>query len=194
MIEILVVLLIILGIALVIIFYNFYKLKVRFDTLLAENVKKLFDKWKETELENEKRKINEMLQKEFEIKFNKWVEETKEKISKEAIERSASVILGKVGEQLAPIFIFQKYGINPKDTRFLGTPIDYVAFEGLDQKNIEKITFIEVKSGKTTTLTPQERQIKDIIEKKKVGWIQINLQEELESIERESEKESIFKS
>ena len=97
------------------IFYKYFKLKSEFDTEVANSAKKLFDKWKSEELEVEKNKLQEILKKEFEIMFNKWIEEKEEEIRKDAIERSASTILGKVGEQLAPIFTFRKYGINPKD-------------------------------------------------------------------------------
>ncbi len=31
-----------------------------------------------------------------------------------------STVLGKVGEHLAPLLIFQNYDINPKDLRFMG--------------------------------------------------------------------------
>jgi len=184
MLEVLLFLVVVLaGVALVL-FYKFYTLKVKFDRKVASEAKLLFDRWRQEELTNEARKLEEVIRKEYETKFLQWVEEAKKEISEEAIKQSTSVILGKVSEQLAPIFIFEKYGINLKDIRFLSTPIDYIAFDGLSDGNLKRIIFIEIKSGKTSTLTPRERQIKEIIERRKVYWLEINIREELERVKR----------
>ena len=50
-----------------------------------------------------------------------------------------------VREQLAPLLIFSSYGI---DLRFVGTPIDFIAFKGLSSGRLEEVVFIEVKSGR----------------------------------------------
>ena len=78
--------------------------------------------------------------------LEKWKMKEEAKIREEAIRRAA--IVGKVGEHLAPLIIFPNYGINPKDIRFIGTPIDFIVFKGLSDGKPEKIMFIEVKSGK----------------------------------------------
>jgi len=50
-----------------------------------------------------------------------------------------------------------------------GSPIDLIVFDGLDEGELRKIVFVEVKSGKSV-LSKRERLIKDAIEKKKVEW------------------------
>jgi len=50
----------------------------------------------------------------------------------------------------------------------------------LNKGDLKRISFIEVKSGKIKALTKRERQIKEIISKRKDEWLQINLKEELE--------------
>ncbi|MGC9107206.1 MAG: Holliday junction resolvase-like protein, partial [Infirmifilum sp.] len=83
--------------------------------------------------------------------------ENEAEIGQDAIRRSISTLLGRIGEQLAPLLMTQTLGVDPRDLRFLGTPIDYIAFKGLSQDNPQEILFIEVKSGKTTRLTEKQQ-------------------------------------
>jgi len=34
---------------------------------------------------------------------------------------------------------------NPKDARFLGTPLDFIVFDGLDEGEVRRIVFVEVR-------------------------------------------------
>ncbi|WP_053240227.1 Holliday junction resolvase-like protein [Pyrobaculum islandicum] len=72
----------------------------------------------------------------------------REEIRRNAVERSAFTILGRVGEQLVPLYLFERYGIEPKDLCFIGSPVDYMAFRGLSRGQVEEAVFIEVKTGK----------------------------------------------
>ena len=86
---------------------------------------------------------------------------------KDAILRSRNSLSGKLWEQVAPHLPGFKY--NPNDLRFLGAPIDYVVFDGMSEKDIRKIVFLEVKSGKSS-LNEQEKKLKDAIQSGKVTW------------------------
>lgn len=66
---------------------------------------------------------------------------------------------GKTIEQLFPFSY--KYKYNPKNFRFLGSPIDGVQFES------NKIIFVEFKSG-NSKLTSEQKRIKKLVNKKKV--------------------------
>jgi predicted Holliday junction resolvase-like endonuclease len=116
------------------------------------------------------------------VLFNEWKEQEEEKIREDAVRRSTSAIIGKVGEHLTPVIIFQKYGINPKDFRFIGTPVDFIAFKGLSEENLEEIYFIEVKSGESKTLTDREKQIRNAVDSGKVKWLLIHLPSEIEEL------------
>ena len=63
--------------------------------------------------------------------------------------------------------------------RFIGTPIDFIAFKGLSEGVPEKICFIEVKSGKTVSMTTRERMVRDLVEAGKVEWLLIHLPTEM---------------
>ena len=68
---------------------------------------------------------------------------------------------GKTVEQFMPFLT--DYPYDPGNFRFLGTPVDGVQFSE------DKITFIEFKAA-GGQLTERQRQIKKIIEDKRVGW------------------------
>ena len=66
---------------------------------------------------------------------------------KDAILKSRAVLGGHFSEQLAPFLPNFKY--LPTECRFMGKPIDLIVFKGMDNKEIEEIVFVEVKSGKS---------------------------------------------
>ena len=76
--------------------------------------------------------------------------------------RSAAVVSGKVAEQLVPFSRLFKY--DPRDARFLGSPVDFVVFDGLEDGNLRAIVFVEVKKG-SSKLSDRERQIKEAVER-----------------------------
>jgi len=85
-------------------------------------------------------------------------------LRKDAVKRSQSVTRGRVAEQIAPYLPEFKY--DPRDCRFLGSPVDFVIFDGLTAGLLRQVVFIEVKNGKYARLTRRERQVKEIIELK----------------------------
>jgi len=111
----------------------------------------------------------------FEGKFRQWQEteklrweEEKERARKEAITQSRAVLGGKFVEQLAPYLPEFKY--DPTEARFIGSPIDLIVFPGLASGDPEEIVIMEIKTGKTGQLTPQERKIRQLIEDGMVRW------------------------
>src|SRR3989338_3992254 len=84
---------------------------------------------------------------------------------REAILKSRSVIGGQFSENLSPYL--PDFPYLPTECRFLGKPTDFIVFKGMDEKKINEIVFVEVKSG-NAKLSPQEKNLKETIEKKKV--------------------------
>jgi predicted Holliday junction resolvase-like endonuclease len=69
--------------------------------------------------------------------------------------------------------------IDPKDIRFLGTPIDLIVFKGLNGSGEEvEIVFIEVKTGRSV-LSPREKAVKKTVEEKRVSWRVFNPDEKV---------------
>jgi predicted Holliday junction resolvase-like endonuclease len=95
---------------------------------------------------------------------------------KDAILKSRAVLGGQFSEQLAPYLPDFEY--LPTECRFIGKPIDFIVFKGMDEKNINEIIFIEVKSGKAK-LSSSERKLRDAIQNKKVKWVEYRIPEDL---------------
>lgn len=103
--------------------------------------------------------------------------ETKiEQERKDAIQRSRSVLGGQFAENLAPYL--PNFPFNPSECKFVGKPIDFIVFKGLDNKQTEEIIFVEVKSGKSK-LSNTENSIKNTILNKKVKWMEYRVDESI---------------
>jgi predicted Holliday junction resolvase-like endonuclease len=93
---------------------------------------------------------------------------------KSAVSFSRAVIKGKISEQILPLLPFFKYNLG--DARFLGSPIDYIVFNGYSEDNnfIKEIVFVEVKTGKSE-LSPTELAVKECIDSRRVRYEVINI-------------------
>jgi len=96
-----------------------------------------------------------------------------EKARADAVKRSRAVLGGQFGEQLAPFL--PDFPCNPGDVRFVGKPIDYVAFPGSAEGcGISEVLLIEVKSG-DSQLSNREREIKRAVEQGRVRYVEYRI-------------------
>lgn len=79
---------------------------------------------------------------------------------------SQSVKYGQLTEQWIPFS--DKFPYNPQSFRFIGKPIDGVAFED------DKIVFVEFKTA-SSGLSEKQRKIKSLVENKKVEWFELKI-------------------
>lgn len=76
--------------------------------------------------------------------------------------------LGLMLERIAPSL--KSFRFVKNDCRSVFDPLDYVIFEGLSLRGlVSKILFVDIKSG-NARLSGKQREIKDIITRKKVSW------------------------
>jgi len=94
-------------------------------------------------------------------------------IRRDAVERSRAVIAGKVSEHVVPYL--PDFAYNPKDARFVGSPVDFVVFDGLDEGELRRVVLLEVKTGDGAQLTRRERQIRDAVAAGRVEWQSIRV-------------------
>ncbi len=92
-----------------------------------------------------------------------------EKKRKESLEKSRVVLKGLINEQLSPYF--PDFPFKAGELRFIGKPIDFIAFVGMDENNIKEVVFVEVKSGKAQ-LSSVEKSLKKAIEERNVRWVE----------------------
>ena len=106
----------------------------------------------------------------------KKFEEKVPEIRETAIKQSRAVLSGQFSEQLAPYL--PDFPYKPTEARFIGKPIDFVVFKGMDEKKIDEIVFVEVKSGQSQ-LSKVEKTLKSAVENKNISWHEYKVPEEL---------------
>jgi len=106
------------------------------------------------------------------VMLQRWKIENEAAIRQDAINRSYSVNLGKITEHLIPFHI--NFPFNPKDARFIGSPIDMIVFDGHSDKKDDIIIYIvEIKTG-NSKLTDIQKKIKEATINGNIRWIEIN--------------------
>jgi predicted Holliday junction resolvase-like endonuclease len=88
----------------------------------------------------------------------------------EGAQQSKAIVRGQIYEQLVPYL--PGFHFNPKDAQFLGRPVDFVVFDGLDEGELRRIVFVEVKTG-GAKLTTRERLVRNAIREGNVEWAEI---------------------
>lgn len=146
------------------------ELKVSYQTWAIEQ----FEKFKKIELERIEETYKQNAIKMANIKLQEWKIKSEAEIRKDAINRSYAVNLGKITEHLVPfhqVFLSQ---FNPKDARFIGSPIDLIVFDGYaDKKDDLSIYFVEIKTG-NSKLTDIQKKVRSAVGEGRVRWAEIN--------------------
>ncbi len=104
------------------------------------------------------------------VQLEEWKATYAADIRKDAIRRSDSVFLGKISEHFVPYL--PEFEFNPKDARFLGSPVDFVVFDGLSEGDVRRVCFVEVKSGRSS-LNTRERRVRDAVRAGLVEWHEV---------------------
>lgn len=93
-------------------------------------------------------------------------------IRETAIKQSRAVLSGQFSEQIAPYL--PEFPFKPTEARFIGKPVDFVVFKGMDEKKIDEVVFVEVKTGKSQ-LSSVEKSLKETIQDKKIKWYEYRI-------------------
>src|SRR3954467_2106503 len=87
---------------------------------------------------------------------------------RESVDQSRSTLKGRIAEQMAPLL--PGFAYLPADSRFIGSPIDYLVFNGYTEfadaeaaADSLEIVLLEIKQGRTP-LTPIQRAIGHAVE------------------------------
>jgi len=82
------------------------------------------------------------------------------KARKHSVKTSRGATRGLAAEQLAPYFPEMVAAFTAGDWRFLGTPVDFVVFDGLADGQVERIVLVEVKSGNDARMNDRQRALR----------------------------------
>jgi predicted Holliday junction resolvase-like endonuclease len=178
--ELEIITIIIMGILIAVIYYRYAALRGN----MQNEARKTFETWRESDLlalksqyaaqQEETKKQTEMaLEEKYKGLFTQWCQEKETGIREDAIARSQSTVLGRVTEHLAPYL--PQFDLNPRDARFVGSPIDLIVFNGLTEGDLKNIVFVEIKSGQSQ-ITPRERSIRDIVSRRLVEWRELRIE------------------
>lgn len=110
-----------------------------------------------------------------------WKASAEKSIRKKSVESSRNAIKGQLTEQLIPLFPGLNY--NPADMRFLGSPIDYIIFQGYTEAkdgpaDIQAVIIADIKRGKYANLSGIQEKIKAAVEAGRVYWQTIYIDDE----------------
>jgi predicted Holliday junction resolvase-like endonuclease len=104
---------------------------------------------------------------------HEWEGGKMEGIVRARLKQSRAVLGGLVSEQMAPLL--PGFPFDPGDCRFVGKPIDFIVFRGMNEQNITEVVFLEVKSGSSRALNGQERKLRDVINSGRVRWAEFDV-------------------
>jgi predicted Holliday junction resolvase-like endonuclease len=102
-----------------------------------------------------------------------WETHKIEEIVKARLKASRAVLGGLVSEQMAPLL--PGFPFDPGDCRFIGKPVDFLVFSGMNERNISEVIFLEIKSGASKTLNDQEKKLRDAVQAGRVRWAQFDI-------------------
>lgn len=147
-------------------------LYIRIRVRLESRARKIHESWRARELDTlraeMKRTADDVVEREVSLLSREWQKREEDRIRKDAIRRSREVIHGKVTEHLIPFF--PSFPWNPSDARFLGSPIDFVVFDGLSEGEVREIVLVEVKSGSSRSLTQREKAVQTCVRRGEVSF------------------------
>lgn len=164
---------IILGLVILILFISLIVLVylyINTRNQIAGRAQELYDRWRDVDIAYIREEQNRLATADAKLRFDQWLQDNEKQIREDAIFKSQAVTMGKVTEHFIPFL--PEFNFNPQDARFIGSPIDFVVFDGLSEGDLRQITFVEVKSG-GSTLTKRERWVRNVIQEGKITWKQV---------------------
>ncbi len=182
------VLMVILIIAVIFFFVKLSALRAETSSRANIEAQGMFERWKTVELRKqvarevalsvesiqEKAKNDiQLAHQKARLKFQKWKADETIRIRQDAAARSSAVHVGKVTEHLIPWFLDGAF--DPRDIRFIGSPIDLIVFNGLSAGYVESIHFIEMKSGKRPILAPREELVRGAVVAGRIAYSIVHL-------------------
>jgi predicted Holliday junction resolvase-like endonuclease len=141
---------------------------------LNEEVQSRVSVWQARELASHKSQLMEVARREAAVLLEEWKRTHDKESRKDAVQRSHAVTVGKVTEHILPYL--PSFDFDPRDVRFLGSPIDFVVFDGLSDGCVRRVVFVEVKTA-TSKLNPRERAVREAIQSRQVEWRELRRQE-----------------
>ncbi len=98
-------------------------------------------------------------------------------VRQDALQRSRAVISGKIAETFLPYLPWFPY--NPQDARFIGSPIDFIVFDGLSAGDLKQIVIVEVKKRRNGALSERQEAVARAVREGRVVFVRLSLDDVL---------------
>ena len=95
---------------------------------MSRRVQTAVNQWCNEERQALETQLRDLANADARMQIERWKQQHEQEIRLDAVQRSSAVTRGKVTEHIVPYL--PGFDLNPKDIRFLGTPIDLIAFKG----------------------------------------------------------------
>ena len=145
---------------------------IRQSSRIESRAREIFESWRAREQEMVSRwqagELERLSDEKAKILFDDWKTREEEVIRSDAVRRSESVTRGKITEHLIPFF--PRFPYNPRDARFLGSPVDLIIFDGLSEGEIREIVFAEIKTSRNPSLSRREREVRECVKERRVNY------------------------
>ncbi len=152
-------------------------LYVRQGSRIESLAREIFEAWRAREQEAVSRwqtgELERLSDEKAKVLFEGWRTHEEDAIRTDAIRRSESVTRGKITEHLVPFFPLFPY--DPRDARFLGSPVDLIIFDGLSEGTIREIVFAEIKTSRNPSLSRREREVRECIGERRVSYTMLQV-------------------
>ena len=96
---------------------------------MSRRVQTAVNQWCNEERQALDTQLRDLANADARVQIERWKQQHEQEIRLDAVQRSSAVTRGKVTEHIVPYL--PGFDLNPKDIRFLGTPIDLIAFRDL---------------------------------------------------------------
>ena len=118
-----------LGILFLVLFVVAISACVYLSVTMSRRIQAGIDRWRNEEMKALETQLKQLADTDARMQIERWKQAHEREIRLDAIQRSSAITRGKVTEHIVPYL--PGFDIDPKDIRFLGTPIDLIAFNGL---------------------------------------------------------------
>jgi len=109
------------------------------------------------------------------LRFERWKREFEKGIRRDSTQKSKSSTMGQAYEKLVPLLPAFRW--DPRDAHFLGHPIDYIVFDGLNDEErdeVRAVVFVEVKTG-ASQVSRRQRLVREAIGQRRVEWCELRV-------------------
>lgn len=141
-------------------------------SIIPELVNQQVAQFKENEMEQLRATLSLSAKQTAMAELEAWKIKHEAFYRQDAINRSQAVIMGKVTEHLIPFH--SSFPFNPKEARFIGSPIDIIVFDGIDNEDVVDIYILEIKTS-GSSLSKRQKLIKSAVLEGRVHWRELRM-------------------